>query len=243
MSIELEKVCISLGEFNLESISLKVNQGEYLTIIGPTGSGKSIILETIAGFYKPASGKIKVNGQDVTHLPPEKRNISIVYQDYVLFPHMNVYENIAYGLKKRFNSQKDLKAKVEEIAELLNISHLLSRYPSTLSGGESQRVALARALVVNPKVLLLDEPLSALDPLTRENTRKLIKCVVTQLKTTTIHVTHDFEDVRVLANKVAVIKNGKVLQVGTPEEILLNPANEAVAELVRAGISSLKTSG
>ena len=150
--LEIEDLSIDLGEFKLVDVNLKVKKGDYLTIIGPTGSGKSILLETIAGFYKPEKGRIYLEGEDITDLPPEKRNMSIVYQDYVLFPHKTVFDNIAYGLKKKIKDKDKIKEEITQIVEVLNISHLLHRTPDTLSGGEQQRVALARALVVKPKL-------------------------------------------------------------------------------------------
>ncbi|ACV24967.1 ABC transporter related [Methanocaldococcus fervens AG86] len=176
--LEIKNLSIDLGEFKLIDVNLEIEKGDYLTIIGPTGSGKSILLETIAGFYKPKNGKIFLEGEDITNLPPEKRNMSIVYQDYVLFPHKTVFENIAYGLKKKIKDKDKIKEEVNRISELLNISHLLHRKPGTLSGGEQQRTALARALVVKPKLLLMDEPFSALDVKTKENLRKLVKKAV-----------------------------------------------------------------
>ena len=221
--LEIEDLSIDLGEFKLTNVNLKIKKGDYLTIIGPTGSGKSILLETIAGFYKPERGKIYLERKDITNLSPEKRNMGIVYQDYALFPHKNVFGNIAYGLKKRVKNKDKVKEEVTEIAEILNIAHLLHRKPNTLSGGEQQRVALARALIVKPKLLLMDEPFSALDVKTKENSRKLVKKVISEYRTTVLHVTHDFGDIWSLANRVAVVKNGKLLQEGSIDEIFRRP--------------------
>ena len=234
--LEIEDLSIDLGEFKLVDVNLKVKKGDYLTIIGPTGSGKSILLETIAGFYKPKKGRVYLEGEDITDLPPEKRNMSIVYQDYVLFPHKTVFDNIAYGLKKKIKDKDKIKEEITQIVEVLNISHLLHRTPDTLSGGEQQRVALARALVVKPKLLLMDEPFSALDVKTKENLRKLVKKAIKEYETTVLHVTHDFDDVWSLANRVAVMKNGRILQEGEVNEIFYKPSINFVAEFVGTNV-------
>ena len=236
MILEIDNLCVDLGEFKLNGVSLKADRGDYIAIIGPTGSGKSIVLETVAGFYKPIRGKIRLEGRDITFLPIEKRNVSIVYQDHALFPHMSVFENIAYGLKKKERNSSIVREEVRKIAKILGISHLLHRKPDTLSGGEQQRVAIARALVVKPKLLLMDEPFSALDVKTRENLRKLVKKAVKKYDTTVLHVTHDFEDVFSLANKVAVMKDGEIVQTGRPEEIFSRPLNDFVADFVGSNI-------
>ncbi|WP_297501472.1 ATP-binding cassette domain-containing protein [Thermococcus sp.] len=234
--LEVENLSIDLGEFHLRDINLTVEKGDYLTVIGPTGAGKSILLEAIAGFYPLRSGRITLNSRDVTNLPPEKRGISIVYQDFVLFPHLSVFDNIAFGLRKVERDKEKVKGEVEHIAEELHISHLLHRKPGTLSGGEQQRVAIARALVVRPKVLLMDEPFSALDEKTREKLRKLVKSVIAEYNTTVIHVTHDFEDVFALATRVAVMKDGRLVQVGTPDEVFSRPKVDFVAGFVGTNV-------
>jgi len=236
MILEIENLSVDLGEFKLNDVSLKVNRRAYVTIIGPTGSGKSILLETIAGFYKPLKGRILLEGKDITGLPPEKRCVSIVYQDYALFPHMNVFENVAYGLRKKESNASTIREEVRRITEILSISHLLHRKPTTLSGGEQQRVAIARALVVKPKLLLMDEPFSALDVKMRENLRKLVRKAVKEYDTTVLHVTHDFDDVFSLANKVVIMKNGRILQIGKPEDVFSKPSNDFVADFVGTNI-------
>ncbi|AEH07309.1 ATP-binding cassette domain-containing protein [Methanothermococcus okinawensis] len=234
--IKVENLSIDLGEFHLVDIDFEIKKGDYLTIIGPTGSGKSILLETIAGFYKPKKGRVFLEGEDITNLPPEKRNMSIVYQDYVLFPTKTVFENIAYGLKKKINDKEEIKKEVTQIAEILNIAHLLHRKPDTLSGGEQQRVALARALVVKPKLLLMDEPFSALDVKTRENLRNLVKKAIEKYETTILHVTHDFDDVWNLATKILVMRNGKILQKGDINDIFYRPSINFVADFVGTNV-------
>ena len=230
--LEVENLSIDLGDFHLRDVSLSVEENDYLTVIGPTGAGKSVLLEAIAGFYPLLSGRVILEGRDVTKEPPERRGISIVYQDYMLFPHMSVFDNIAFGLRKKGLPRGEIEREVRSIAEELHIDHILHRKPGTLSGGEQQRVALARALIVGPKVLLMDEPFSALDSKTREKLRSLVKSVIEEHGTTVIHVTHDFEDVFALAKHVAVTRDGRIVQFGTPEEVFSRPGDEFIASFV-----------
>jgi len=201
-------------------------------LLGPTGSGKTLLLELIAGFHLPDEGRIILNGIDVTHMPPEKRRVGFVYQDYSLFPHMTVEENISFGLKTRGFPKDKIRIRVEEMMSLTGISHLAGRYPSTLSGGEQQRVSLARALAVNPKILLLDEPLSALDPRTQEALRGKLKRIHEMQRVTTIHVTHNRTEAILLADRIGLIMNGEIIQVGSPENLFSKPLNENVARFV-----------
>lgn len=217
--------------FTVNINDVAIDEGDYLVIVGPTGSGKSIFLETIMGFYEPVSGRILINNEEVTCIPPEKRDVSIVYQDHCLFPHMSVFENIAYGLHKR-SSREDLKKKILRISDLLGIEHILHRDPLTLSGGELQRVSIARALIVRPRLLLMDEPFSALDPKTKMLMRELIFDVINDFGTTVIHVTHDFDDIWWLSNKIAVMNHGEILQIGPKEEVLNKPSPCFVAEFL-----------
>ncbi|ADP77778.1 tungstate/molybdate transport system ATP-binding protein [Methanothermus fervidus DSM 2088] len=233
--IELKNINKDWKEFKLKNINLKVNDGEYFIILGPSGAGKTLLLELIAGVEFPDSGEIIIDGRDVTYLPPEKRNISIVYQDYMLFPHKNVHENIAFGLEVR--GENDIDKKVKKIAELLGIKHLLHRYPRTLSGGEKQRVALARALIIEPKILLLDEPLSALDERIRDELMVELKRMHERFNISVLHVTHNFKEALALADRIGIMKDGKILQVGTPEEIFRKPKNEFIANFV--GVKNL----
>ncbi len=223
---------IDLGEFYLNGVSFDLDRGDYLTIIGPTGAGKTILLESLIGFWTPDRGTIYLEDIDITRELPERRRIGIVYQDYALLPHFTVYKNIEYGLKKK--KPRGMKDRIHEIAGALYIDHLLHRKPATLSGGEQQRVALARALIVEPRMLLMDEPFSALDPQTRRDTRTLLKQAITERNTTVMHVTHDLGDAWTLANKVAVIRDGHLLQFGPLEEVFTRPRTSFIADFVGA---------
>lgn len=232
MFLEVKNLDVNLGEFHLKDVNLQLEKNDYLVVIGPTGSGKSVLLETIAGFYCPDSGEVFLEGNNITNLNPEDRGISIVYQDYILFPNMSIFDNIAYGLKKKVKDKKIIKSKVIEISELLKINHLLERKPGTLSGGEMQRAAIARSLIVEPNILLMDEPFSALDVETHSLIMNLIKNVIAKYKTTVIHVTHNFSDVWNLAEKVAVMKDGKILQQGIVNDVFSKPSHKFVAKFV-----------
>lgn len=232
MFLEVQNLNVDLGKFHLENVSLKLEKNDYMVVIGPTGSGKSVLLETIAGFFHPKSGKIFLEGEDITDLNPEKRGISIVYQDYVLFPNMNVFENIAYGLKKKVKDREIIESRVFDMAKLLKIEHLLDRNPETLSGGEKQRTAIARSLIVEPNILLMDEPFSALDVNTHAYLTELIKKAINDHQTTCIHVSHNFNDVWSLAEQVAVMKNGKILQQGIVADVFSKPCHNFVADFV-----------
>lgn len=239
--VEIRDLWVDLEGFRLCEVNLDIPAGEYFVVLGPTGTGKTVLLETIAGLHRPHKGQIILDGEDITYAPPERRGISFVYQDYALFPHLNVAGNIAFGLKWGKISQSSIKERVTGISRLLGIEYLLHRRPGTLSGGEAQRVALARALVVEPRLLLLDEPLSALDPETREGLQRELGRIHRELGTTTIHVTHDFEEAVALGDRIAVLREervsdlkreGRIVQIGTPEEIFRRPANEFVARFV-----------
>lgn len=233
MYLEVKDLSVKLGEFHLKDINLEIEKGEYVVLIGPTGSGKSVLLETIIGFYTPDSGTVKLDGKVLNDVAPEERNIGIVYQDHVLFPNMNVYDNIAYGLKRdKSLSKEDIDKKVKKMAEIMNISHILHRDVVTLSGGESQRTALARALIVGPEIILMDEPFSALDVTTQAKLTSLIKDIGTEYNTTFLHVTHNFNDVWNLADKVGVMKNGILHQMDYISNVFSKPANDFVASFV-----------
>lgn len=235
--LEVRNLSKDLGEFVLSDVSLDVHDGEYLTIIGPTGAGKTILLESLAGIYPPDAGTIVLNGRDITRLPARDRNICMVYQDYMLFPHLTVEQNIGFGLKNRKVPADEIDAQVQEAASLFGIDHLLHRYPDTLSGGEQQRTAISRAIVMNPNLLLLDEPLSALDSQTRGKLRNELKRLHASYDTTVIHITHNFEEVFSLADRVAIMNEGQILQIGTPDELFRRPGCEFTARFV--GVENL----
>ncbi len=232
-TIELVDIWKKLGEFSIRGVSFKVGKREYFVVLGPSGAGKTVLLQIIAGIHRPDKGRIIVDGIDETNTPPEKRNIGYVPQNYALFPHLTVYENIEYGLKIKGIPRNERKKRVYEISKKLGITHLLDRNPRTLSGGEQQRVALARALIIKPRILLLDEPLSALDPSTRIELRKYLKWINKVFNTTTIHVTHDFIEALSLGDRIAVMNNGVIEQIGSPEEVFYKPRTLFVARFTR----------
>jgi molybdopterin-binding protein len=226
--LELKNISKTYPGFKLDDINLQVEEGDYFIIMGPSGAGKTQIFELLAGLVDPDEGNIIDHGTDITNLKIQSRPFGLVFQDYAVFPHLTVRENIAYGIKKKISGKKNIRLKVEEQAKMLEIEHLLDRRPASLSGGELQRVALARTLIRKPKYLLLDEPLASLDVSLREGIRSLLKKINMQGQTI-IHVTHDYEEALVLANKVAVINQGKIIQSGEAEEVFHKPGSEFVA--------------
>jgi len=231
--IEVQQVSNVWGDFSLESVTLTVDTGEYFVILGPCGSGKTLLLETIAGLHTPRSGRLLVNGRDVTALPPERRRVGLVYQQYALFPHLSVRENIGYGLRYRGRSAGERRERVDEMLALLDIGYLEDRPdPSGLSGGEAQKVALARALAIEPEVLLLDEPISSLDQRSRERTVDVLREVTRRLQLPVIHVTHDYTEAASLAHRIAILERGRVEQVGTAEDVFWRPRTPFVADFL-----------
>ena len=216
-------------------INLTVNDGELLTLLGPSGSGKTTTLRMVAGFIEDVEGNLLFDGQDMIDVPPRERHIGMVFQSVALFPNMSVYQNIAFGPEMAGWSRKRTIERVEELADLLGIRQLLLRNTSDISGGESQRVALARALAKEPKLLLLDEPLSALDPQLRDKLQTEIRSIQRKLKITTIYVTHSQDEAFAISDRVAILDDGIVSQVGTPEELYDSPANEFVARFLGSG--------
>jgi molybdate/tungstate transport system ATP-binding protein len=228
--IALEEIRIQLPGFTIEGVTLTIGAGDFYVIMGPTGAGKTLILEAIAGLVPLAGGRITIAGRDVTRLPPEQREIGIVYQDYALFPHLTVTENIRYGLP--YHPARRSERQIGELVDLLRLGDLLHRRPATLSGGEQQRVALARALVVQPRVLLLDEPLAALDPRFRTDLREHLRTLHRATGITMLMVTHDFVEALTLANRGAVIHHGRVAQEDTIAALFQRPATPFVADYV-----------
>jgi len=230
--IRIHGLRVDLPGFQLGEVSLNVGQGEFFALMGPTGSGKTLLLESIAGLIRATAGNIVVDGLDVTDLAPEKRRVGLVYQDNALFPHMTVLDNITYGRQYHgMDKAQGLKA-AHELMDILGLSRLAGRKPETLSGGEKQRTALARALICKPSVLLLDEPLSSLDPQFREDVRRTLADLHTSAGTTFLMVTHDFVDALTLADRAAVIRNGRLEQVGEVRDIFHRPATAFTARFV-----------
>ena len=227
--LELRDIGVRLGAFELANVSLTVAPREYVALLGPSGVGKSVLLEIIAGLRRAHTGALLLDGQEISEAPPERRPISIVHQDYALFPHMTVARNIAYGCRAAGGDRAQTRQRVAELAELLDITPLLGRRPTGLSGGEQQRVALARALAVQPKVLLLDEPLSALDANVRAQLRAELKRINRELQTAFVHVTHDPEEAMTVGDRIAVLLDRRLRQVATPEELFRRPSDADVA--------------
>lgn len=216
----------------VKGLSLTVEDNEFLTLVGPSGCGKSTILRLIAGLEQPTQGQVLIAGRNVNPLPPGDRNIAMVFQSYALYPHMTVYENMASGLKLRDIPAGEVQKRVQETSRLLDIDHLLTRRPAKLSGGQRQRVALGRALVRHPDVFLLDEPLSNLDALLREQVRADLKQIFAAQKSPVVYVTHDQTEAMTLSSKVAVLYNGHLQQLDTPDRIYNTPANRFVAGFI-----------
>lgn len=230
--IEIHNLSLQLADFSLRDIDLKINDKEYFVILGPTGAGKTVLLECMAGLQRFPKGKIWINGDQVNSLPPEKRGIGYVPQDYALFPFLDVRENIIFGLRHKKADQNQIREQVDYLTHMLGISHLLKREVNSLSGGEKQRVALARALAVSPKVLLLDEPLGSVDVRTAKYLRLELKRYHEQSGTTTIHVTHNLMEAEEMADRMAVLNEGQLEQVGTTEDVFFYPRSEIVSDLL-----------
>lgn len=225
----------------VDNINLEIYEGEFVCLLGPSGCGKTTTLRMIAGFEIPTEGHITLNGKDIAYLTPDKRGISMVFQNYALFPHMNVFDNIAYGLKIKNVPKKEIKNRVENILKIMKMEEFSERIPSQLSGGQQQRVSLARALIMNSDVLLFDEPLSNLDAKLRLHMRDEIRKLQKEIGITSIYVTHDQSEAMALADKIVIMKNGIIMQAGSPKEIYQKPNSSFVAKFIgRANILKSK---
>src|ERR1700742_1256178 len=239
MSVEVKNVTKKFGNFTaLDNVSVKIESGELVALLGPSGSGKTTLLRTIAGleFPDPGNAQVIFYGEDVTSIPASERKAGFAFQHYALFRHMSVFENIAFGLrvrpKKTRPAEKDIRARVEKLLQLIQLEPLAKRFPSQLSGGQRQRVALARALAVEPKVLLLDEPFGALDAKVRKELRRWLRQLHDEIHITTLFVTHDQEEALEVADRVAILRDGRIEQIGTPEEIYDHPASPFVYDFL-----------
>ncbi len=231
--VEFQGISKRFGEtVAVETLDVSIPRGEFFSLLGPSGCGKTTTLRMLAGFVAPTSGTIHVHGRDITRLPPEARDIGIVFQNYAIFPHMSVFDNIAFGLVERGLPQTAIKAKVEEALAQVGMSGFEERYERELSGGQKQRVALARVLVTEPEILLLDEPLSALDKKMREEMKFWIKDIQKSVGITTIYVTHDQSEALTMSDRIAIMNAGRVLQLGTPVEIYEQPSSRFIAEFI-----------
>lgn len=231
--LRLDKVSKYFGNHKvLEDFELEMNKGEFLTLLGPSGCGKTTTLNLVAGFLQPDSGNIYLRGEIANNIPPRKRNLSMVFQTWALFPHMNTFENVAFGLQMYRSPKKQIKTKVREMLELVKLLDAEEKYPSQLSGGMRQRLALARALVVEPSILLLDEPLGALDAALRKEMQVELKSIHDELRITTLFVTHNQEEALVMSDRIAVMKEGKILGMDHPTALYSNPSSKFVCSFL-----------
>jgi putative spermidine/putrescine transport system ATP-binding protein len=232
-AIQVEGICKRYGHVSaVNDVSFDVRQGEFVSLLGPSGCGKTTTLRMIAGFVLASEGRIQINGRDVTSLPPEKRDVGFVFQNYALWPHMTVAENVAFGLKLRKRSRASIRSKVEESLAITGLSGYEARLPRQLSGGQQQRVALARALALEPQLLLMDEPLSNLDRALRITMRRELKKLQQRLNMTTLYVTHDQEEALSMSDRVVIMKGGEIARIARPVEVYEDPQSEFVADFV-----------
>lgn len=216
----------------LDGVDLDVRSGEFMTLLGPSGSGKTTLLMVVAGFVRPSAGQVLVGDQDITRVPPHRRDLGMVFQNYALFPHMTVGENVAYPLRRRRHSKAEIETKVKAALKIVRLENLIERYPSQLSGGQKQRIALARAVSFEPRILLMDEPLSALDKKLREHMQIEIRDLHDRLGITTIYVTHDQREALTMSDRIAVINEGRIAQVDAPAALYEKPKNLFVADFI-----------
>ncbi|MBN2236330.1 MAG: ATP-binding cassette domain-containing protein [Bacteroidales bacterium] len=229
--LKLQNIHLSFGPFAISNINLELKKGDYFVLLGPSGAGKSVILELIAGILQPQSGRVFLNNEDITNEKIQDRSVGLVFQDFAIFPHLNVEQNIAYPLKIKKWKKEKIRQRVEELALQMNIFHLLKRSTQDLSGGEKQRVALARTLALSPTILLLDEPLASLDVQLKKELRSQFRKLHKKGQTI-IHVTHDFEEALLLADKVAIFNQGEIIQQGSKNEVFRQPKSEFVAHFI-----------
>lgn len=238
VSIDIENVVKKYGNDTIiNGLSLNIQPGEFFTLLGPSGCGKTTLLRMIIGFNSIEGGLIKVGGRIVNDIPPNKRNMGMVFQNYAIFPHMSVKDNVAFGLRMRALPEPNIEKQVDEILKIVKIDHLKERMPAKLSGGQQQRVALARAIVIHPEVLLMDEPLSNLDAKLRVEMRNAIKNIQRQINITTVYVTHDQEEALAISDRIAVMHNGVIQQIDRPKNIYQRPANIFVSSFI--GLSNI----
>ncbi|MDF2634167.1 MAG: polyamine transporter ATP-binding protein [Pelosinus sp.] len=238
VSIDIEEVVKKYGnDIIINGLSLRVEPGEFFTLLGPSGCGKTTLLRMIIGFNSIEGGIIKVDGRVINDIPTNNRNMGMVFQNYAIFPHMSVKDNVAFGLKMRKIPQSEIDKQVDEILKIVKIDHLKDRMPVKLSGGQQQRVALARAIVIHPEVLLMDEPLSNLDAKLRVEMRNAIKSIQRQINITTVYVTHDQEEALAISDRIAIMHNGVIQQIDSPKNIYQRPANTFVSTFI--GLSNI----
>ena len=233
-SIELSGLTKRFSEIAVDNVDLTVASGEFFSLLGPSGCGKTTTLRLIAGFEQPTSGRILLDGVDVSNAPPHRRNVNTVFQSYALFPFMSVFDNVAFGLRHQKAGKAELKRRVDEALELVDMTSFAKRRPGQLSGGQQQRVALARALVLNPAVLLLDEPLGALDAKLRRSLKVELKALQERVGITFLYVTHDQEEALTMSDRLAVMNAGRIVQIGTPRQVYEEPADTYVADFLGA---------
>lgn len=238
VAINIENVIKRFGKDTvINGLSLDIKPGEFFTLLGPSGCGKTTLLRMIIGFNSIEGGQIKIDGKVINDIPTNKRNMGMVFQNYAIFPHMSVKDNIAFGLKNRKVPKEEIEKKVDEILKVVKIDHLKNRMPQKLSGGQQQRIALARAIVIHPEVLLMDEPLSNLDAKLRTEMRNAIKQIQQQVGITTVYVTHDQEEALAVSDRIAVMNGGVIQQIDTPKNIYQRPANTFVSTFI--GLSNI----
>lgn len=231
--LQLKKINKYFGKTHvIKDVDIDFERGHFVTFLGPSGCGKTTLLRMVAGFYEPDEGEILLNGKRIEKIPPYGRNTAMVFQEYALFPHMNVFDNVSYGLRVKHKPKKEIETRVTEALELMQLKGMENRYPNQMSGGQQQRVAVARALVMNPDLLLLDEPLSNLDAKLRESVRVELREIQKKMGLSTIYVTHDQSEALSMSDMVVVLKGGVVHQIGKPQEIYFEPKTPFVADFI-----------